>query len=254
MPKWMYRNERIKMAQKLNGTTMRENLRGPIIPGSKWLTLLLICILYGPVALMLRTSSHHKSVSSVWVLYGGLFLYEVVVIVALYGGLYLNCRHWQSFTVVGQTSSRDLARDFLLGFTVGVFSTILTATLHYLFGSFYSLDTDSFHLGPHNIMEAAIFLPLMVLAATSEELIFRGYFFKQFYAWTGNIGRALVMQAAAFSAAHGLHQTAAGVADRVAFGLLLGWLANREKSLVPGIIAHSVGNIIFALLGMLLDQ
>jgi membrane protease YdiL (CAAX protease family) len=220
--------------------------------GSCGLTCLLACLLYGPLILTLRTASYPKKPMPTLFLYGILFLYQLLLVLVLYGGLYLVRGVGQNFIVANWTKSRNWLEDFFTGLLVGIFSIGLTVAIHFLFGSFSRSGTNPSNLQPRNPLEIVLFLPLMIVVAATEELIFRGYFFQQFYAWSGNIGRAMILQAAAFSTAHGLHQTAAGVTDKIAFGLLLGWLANREKSLIPGIIAHSFGNIIFALLGIVL--
>lgn len=65
---------------------------------------------------------------------------------------------------------------------------------------------------------------------------------KQIYSLNGNITLALLLQGAIFSVAHGLNQTLVGVADKIVFSLLLGWVTISRKSLVPAIIAHASSN------------
>jgi len=71
-----------------------------------------------------------------------------------------------------------------------------------------------------------------------EEVLYRGYLFRQFRALTGSAAAALFLQAIVFATGH----TILGRALLVSVGLLalwLGFLMLWQKSLVPAMIVHA---------------
>jgi len=92
-------------------------------------------------------------------------------------------------------------------------------------------------------------LGLLLLAAAVEELVFRGYFQKQFEALTRSQWAALSMQGAIFGIAHGYQGFGATVAITF-YGVLFGSLAIRRGSLRPGMIAHGATNILAGVFGI----
>jgi len=73
-----------------------------------------------------------------------------------------------------------------------------------------------------------------VTAGICEEVIFRGYFQRQFSAWTGNVSAGVLLSAAAFGVGH-IYQGWRSAIIIVVYGLLFGILAEFRKSLRPGI-------------------
>jgi uncharacterized protein len=95
---------------------------------------------------------------------------------------------------------------------------------------------------PQNDREAAAFIVLPVVAGFCEEIIFRGYFQRQFTAWTGSVSIGVVLQAIAFGFAH-LYQGWKGVAVISVYGAFFGILAAYRKSLRPGMIQHGTQDL-----------
>ncbi len=223
-----------------------------------WLTVTLCCLIYGPWLLILRSKQPPSTYHTIKPASLGFFLevvglfYEVVLFVVLYSGLDLNHKCPSFFRISSWINSRKLSEEVRIGILISLLTMGIVILLHIFLGPFSPPSTGA-NLTPHGPAEITIFLLLMVAGATVEELIFRGYFFQFFYQWTGSSERALILQAAAFSAAHG-PQTFAGILDKVLFGLLLGWVANRRQSLVPGIIAHAFGNLMAATLLIVLSH
>src|SRR5260370_20528628 len=58
-------------------------------------------------------------------------------------------------------------------------------------------------IAPQSAAEVAAFIVLTMTAGFCEELIYRGYLQKQFFAWTGNLWLAVIAQGFLFGAAHG---------------------------------------------------
>jgi uncharacterized protein len=92
-----------------------------------------------------------------------------------------------------------------------------------------------------------------VTAGICEEAIFRSYLQKQFTAWTGNETAGLFLSAAAFGAGHG-YQGAKATVVLAAYGLMFGILAQRRKSLRPGMITHALHDTLAGLAVRLLPK
>jgi uncharacterized protein len=108
-------------------------------------------------------------------------------------------------------------------------------------------NTGTVHgLLPRTPLEMAVWVPVALSAGFCEELVFRGYFQKQFHALTGSLAGAIVLQAFVFGAGHFYEGTWA-VAKITLYGGLFGLLAAWRKSLRPGMLAHAWTDI-FAVL------
>lgn len=101
---------------------------------------------------------------------------------------------------------------------------------------------------PVTLPEMAAWTVLSVSAGISEELVFRGYFQRQFRAMTGSVAVALGLQAVLFGVSHG-YQGLGPALGITAYGLLFGLLAEWRKSLRPGMIAHAWTDIFAGLVG-----
>jgi uncharacterized protein len=91
---------------------------------------------------------------------------------------------------------------------------------------------------PRTYAEMVLWVVLSVTAGFVEELIFRGYLQRQFFAWTGKIELAVALQAAVFGSAH-LYQGWKGALTITVYGALFGILAAWRKSLRPGMMQHA---------------
>ena len=90
---------------------------------------------------------------------------------------------------------------------------------------------------PVTVRELTAFLILSVVAGFCEEIVFRGYFLRQFAAWTGSVWVGVILQGIAFGLAHG-YQGWKGMLVISAYGAMFGILAVLWKSLRPGIMQH----------------
>jgi uncharacterized protein len=99
--------------------------------------------------------------------------------------------------------------------------------------------TDSVRtLLPQRALETAVWVLVALSAGFCEELVFRGYFQRQFHAFTGSLPVAIALQAFVFGIGHFYEGTWA-VAKIVLYGALFGALAGWRRSLRPGMIAHA---------------
>jgi uncharacterized protein len=101
---------------------------------------------------------------------------------------------------------------------------------------------------PQTWLEIVLWLALSASAGVCEEIVFRGYFQKQFHAFTGNVALAVVLQALVFGAGHA-YQGMKQVVVISVLGALYGVLAAWRKSLRPGMIAHAWSDVFGGLLG-----
>ena len=92
-----------------------------------------------------------------------------------------------------------------------------------------------------NGREAAAFLVLALTAGFVEEFVFRGYLQRQFTAMFGNVFLASVLQVAIFTLGH-FYQGWLRLLPVALIGTVLTVAALARKSLVPGMIAHGLGD------------
>jgi hypothetical protein len=92
-------------------------------------------------------------------------------------------------------------------------------------------------LVPQGPGEVGIFLALSASAGFCEEIIFRGYFQRQFTAWTHSVFVGTILQALVFGAGHGYEGLARMFLIAI-FGAMFSALAWARHSLRPGMLAH----------------
>ena len=99
---------------------------------------------------------------------------------------------------------------------------------------------------PQGGLESAVFLLLTITAGICEETIFRGYLQRQFSAWSRSAALGIALQAILFGGYHAPLGLVSVITNAVG-GLLYGILAAWRRSLRPGMIAHTVGDTVGAL-------
>jgi uncharacterized protein len=92
-----------------------------------------------------------------------------------------------------------------------------------------------------NIVEALAFLVPAFSAGFVEEFVFRGYLQKQFQALCGNTVVGSVLQIIVFSLGH-YYQGWIRLVPVALIGTLLTIVALWRKRLVPGMVAHGLGD------------
>jgi len=96
-------------------------------------------------------------------------------------------------------------------------------------------------VSPQNSLEALAFLVSALTAGLVEEFVFRGYIQKQCQALFGNVALASTVQVILFTSGH-LYQGWARLVPVALIGAVLTAVALGRKSLVPGMIAHGMGD------------
>jgi CAAX protease family protein len=104
---------------------------------------------------------------------------------------------------------------------------------------------------PQTTAEMISYLALCVTAGFCEELLFRGYLQRQFFAWSGRVEVAVVLQAVVFGTGH-LYQGWKGAITITLYGAMFGILAVMRKSLRPGMIQHTMQDSFTGIVGSLL--
>lgn len=100
---------------------------------------------------------------------------------------------------------------------------------------------------PQRALEILLWIPVSISAGVCEEFVFRGYFQKQFEAFTHSKWIALLLQALLFGVSHGYQGIEACVKISI-YGSLFGLLALWRKSLRPGMMAHAWSDILSGIL------
>ena len=102
---------------------------------------------------------------------------------------------------------------------------------------------------PQRVLEIVLWIGVSISAGFCEELVFRGYFQRQFETFTRSRWIALFLQAVLFGIAHG-YQGVEACAKIAFFGVLYGLLALWHKSLRPGMIAHAGSDVLSGIFGI----
>jgi uncharacterized protein len=118
-------------------------------------------------------------------------------------------------------------------FWLAVVGMLIAARLYLHFSGIESARS----MFPQTFRELVVFVVLAVFAGFCEEIIFRGYFQRQFTAWTSSVPMGIVLQAIVFGSAH-IYQGWRGVVVISVYGAMFGILAAICKSLRPGMIQH----------------
>ena len=102
---------------------------------------------------------------------------------------------------------------------------------------------------PRRAIEILLWVGVSISAGICEEVVFRGYFQRQFEVFTRSKWIALFLQATLFGISHGYQGVEACVRIAI-FGVLDGWLARWRQSLRPGMIAHAGSDILSGIFGI----
>ncbi len=175
---------------------------------------------------------------SMIVLEWGLFYYVWVGVRKTTGGL---------FNLVGGRWStwKDVLLDLAVALPFWVLWEATARLVHFVLGPDQAKSIDV--LLPQGLLEVALWLVLSASAGFCEEVVFRGYFQKQFQALTGSAAVAVLAQAVVFGVGHA-YQGFKQVVVITMLGLLYGLLAAWRKTLRPGILAHAWSDVFSGIL------
>jgi CAAX protease family protein len=91
---------------------------------------------------------------------------------------------------------------------------------------------------PQSAIEIGLWIAVSISAGICEEIVFRGYFQKQFTAYTRSMVAGVVLQGIVFGLGHS-YQGLKQVIIIIVLGIIYGAFAAWRRSLRPGMIAHA---------------
>jgi len=137
---------------------------------------------------------------------------------------------------------QSVLRDLAVALATLVVMAVIGGLSNALLGP-WQQDMPAFRamVSPQNSLEALAFLVSALTAGLVEEFVFRGYIQKQCQALFGNVALASTVQVILFTSGH-LYQGWARLVPVALIGAVLTAVALGRKSLVPGMIAHGMGD------------
>jgi hypothetical protein len=132
---------------------------------------------------------------------------------------------------------------FLRDLGIAVLFLMVTIALGSVFGHAKGDASAARAILPQGRTEMWLWMALSLTAGICEEAIYRGYFQRQFIALTKNVPAGIVLSAALFGAAH-LYQGISQALQIGLLGVLGGIVAYWCKSVRPGMIAHTLQDIL----------
>ena len=175
-------------------------------------------------------------------MYGRTMLFEWLLFGFVILGVKLNGT--PLLAVLGErwNSARAVLRDLGIAISLLVVSIILTSLLgSRLHGG--GRDPGVQFLLPHGSSEVAVWMALSLTAGICEETLFRGYLQRQFMALTKNAPLGILLSAAMFGTAHA-YQGFVKVIQIGVLGAMYGIFAHWRKSVRPGMIAHTLQDVL----------
>jgi len=155
--------------------------------------------------------------------------------------MWIGIKKARKINLINLISNKDKLEfqlnDFLKGFGFWIVANIILYTVKYLL-NLPLVSNSNENLLPNNYLEYTSFFILALSAGFCEEIIYRGYFQKQFSAIFKNKWIAIILQGILFGISHG-YQGIKYIIVISVYGILFGLLVNFVKNLKPGIIAHS---------------
>ena len=144
-------------------------------------------------------------------------------------------------------SLRDVAIDATLALGLWTVWMIVEKGWEHWLGPDHGASIQTFL--PRRGAEILLWVGVSVSAGICEEVVFRGYFQRQFEVFTRSKWIALFLQAALFGISHGYQGVEAAVKIAI-FGALYGLIALWRGSLRPGMIAHAGSDILSGIFGI----
>ncbi len=146
-------------------------------------------------------------------------------------------------SVIGGRWSKpiDLLRDLGIGIIFLVGSNIVLIALSAVLGAGPNANVS--RILPQSKTEIILWIFVSLSAGICEEFTTRGYLQKQLNGLLRNATAGLVAQGIIFGAVHA-YQGPKQMFTIAVLGCMLGWMAQRQKSLRPGMISHFLQDVI----------
>ncbi len=139
--------------------------------------------------------------------------------------------------LIGERWSRPIQffRDLGIGIVFLIGSNVVIAALSVVLH--VGRNADLTKMLPHSRQEGMLWILVSLSAGICEEITMRGYLQKQFGGLMQNTSAAIFAQGILFGLAHA-YQGYKHMITIAVLGCMLGWLARRQQSLKPGMLAH----------------
>jgi membrane protease YdiL (CAAX protease family) len=148
---------------------------------------------------------------------------------------------WQELVGARWNRWQSVFGDIGIAFATLVAMGVIGNLSNVVFGPIHQESAAFRALVAQNIVEAVAFLVPAFSAGFVEEFVFRGYLQRQFQALSGNLVVGSILQVMVFSLGH-YYQGWIRLVPVVLIGTLLTIVALWRKCLVPGMIAHGLGD------------
>jgi membrane protease YdiL (CAAX protease family) len=228
--------------------------RSPVAP--LWHTVVLIVILLGLALLQAKSQARLGATDpgSRVLLYCFSILFELFLLAYVWIlGLRLAGKRLGDLIGGRWTRAIDVLRDVGVALIFWVIVAAGLAVLQQVLRDPFMESRAAKALFPQGIVETSLWVIVSVTAGFCEEVVFRGYFQKQFFALTGRRDLAVALQALIFGVAH-LYQGVRAVITITLYGAMFGILAAVTKSLRPGMIQHAAEDAFSGIVGGLLAK
>lgn len=171
-----------------------------------------------------QISSYVAAIIMEWLVFGFIWL-----------GLRLRKQRMRILLGERWGGARHIPRDIGIGVLFLIASNLVLS----LIGHLLKAAPNSAIRGilPHTPAQISVYFLLTVTAGICEEVIFRGYLQRQFSFFFRSAAIGIILQGVIFGASHG-YQGPKYMLIIVVYGILFGALAQRRRSLRPGMIAH----------------
>src|SRR5262249_30109636 len=131
---------------------------------------------------------------------------------------------------------KDVARDLALCVPFLLVWFAAARLMHRVLGPDHAKSINN--LLPQSTLEIVLWIAVSISAGICEEIVFRGYFQKQFVAYTNSMIAAVLLQGVVFGLGHS-YQGLKQVLIISVLGMLYGWFAGWRGNLRPNMISHA---------------
>ncbi len=175
-----------------------------------------------------------------WAAYVSVVVLQLLLVRFVVLGIRKNGRSLRDLLGDLSTTPRRVVTDLCLAAGFLAASLVLSPLL----GAALGIREDVARvIGPSGPAQTAAWLLVCLAAGAGEELSFRGYLQGQFARMTSSVPAAVFLQAVVFAVAHS-YQGWRPALVAGAYGLAFGALAAARKSLRPGILAHTLVDVV----------
>jgi hypothetical protein len=178
--------------------------------------------------------------------YISVIIMEWLVLGFIWFGLRLRNQRLRVLLGENWGGAQKILRDLGLAVLFLIAANVILTALGHLLNAGPNQAIRS--LLPHGRAQIAVYFLLTVTAGFCEEVIFRGYFQRQFSAWFKSAATAITLQGIIFGASHG-YQGPKLMLIIVVYGVMFGLLAHWRHSLRPGMIAHFLQDFLGGVVG-----